>query len=81
MKFNKKSSWGALALGCSMPVWARTLETCTMVDGVKKCEPIDMPAVIIVDPTWLVAAGVVLALVAVSLVFLALRIAKVGEKN
>jgi hypothetical protein len=80
MKFNKKSAWGSLALACSMPTWARTLETCTIVDGVKKCEPIDMPTVIIVDPTWLVAAGVVLALVVVGLVLLALRIASFGEK-
>jgi hypothetical protein len=80
MKFNKKSAWGSLALACSMPTWARTLETCTIVDGVKKCEPIEMPTVIIVDPTWLVAGGVLLALVVVSLVFLALRIAKLSEK-
>lgn len=83
MKMRIKSALGALALAPSFPALADTGAICVWVtvDGVKKCVPIDAPYLIIVDPPWLVAGGVALALLLVVTIFIALQIRNLANKR
>ena len=83
MKTKIKSVAGSLALAYSVPALSETGAICAwkIVDGVKKCVPIEGPYVIIVDPTWLVAGGVALALIVVVTVFTALQVRNLANKS
>lgn len=83
MKTKIKSVAGSLALAYSVPALSETGAICVwkIVDGVKKCVPIEGPYVIIVDPTWLVAGGVALALIVVVTVFIALQVRNLANKS
>lgn len=83
MKTKIKSVAGVLALAYSVPALSETGAICIwkIVDGVKKCVPIDAPNVIIVDPTWLVAGGVLLALLVLLTIFIALQIRNLANKS
>ena len=83
MKMKIKSVAGSLALAYSVPALSETGVICAwkIVDGVKKCVPIEGPYVIIIDPTWLVAAGVALVLLAVVTIFIALQVRNLANKS
>ena len=84
MKTKIRSTFaGAFALASSMPALADTGAICVwkVVDGVKKCVPVDGPYVIVVDPPWLVVVGVALALIIVVTVFTALQVRNLANKS
>ncbi|MEO8058220.1 MAG: hypothetical protein ABI671_07820 [Burkholderiales bacterium] len=83
MKTKIKYVAGSLALAYSVPALSESGAICAwkIVDGVRKCVPIEGPYVIIVDPTWLVAGGVVLALLAAVTIFTALQVRNLANKS
>ena len=84
MKMQVKSTVsGALALMYGMPALADTGAICVwkIVDGVKKCVPVEAPYVIIIDPPWFVVGGAALALIVVVTIFTALQVRNLANKS
>ena len=73
----------ALGLAASVPALAEQGAICVWVtvDGVKKCVPVEAPYLIIIDPPWLVAGGVALALIVAVTVFIALQVRNLANKS
>ncbi len=75
MRTKLKTTIGALALSPTLPALAETAAICVwkVEDGVRKCVPVDMPGVIIVDPDWLVAIGAAFLMLAIASIYFAIR--------
>lgn len=73
----------AMALLSSLPAMADdTGAICIWkkVDGVRKCIPIETGNLTVIEPTWLVAGGVALAVLAVATIYLAVKISQLAAK-
>ena len=49
-----------------------------VVDGAKKCV-LDANVIVIIDPVWLVAGGVILALLLITTVYLAVKVGRLAN--
>lgn len=68
MSMRNKLAVIAGAMAASLPSWAAKGSVCvwaTGADGKPVCVPVEQPNIIIIDPSWLTAGGVMLLMLVV----------------